>query len=334
VRLRLFLPLVLLIAVFAGWSAFWFYAAREAERQLDGFIASQARAGTTIGCAERTIGGYPFRLELRCGATALTVRDAEGTLEAGAAGLAAVVQLPNPNHLIWELASPVTLDLPDGTRLTASFTALRSSVHLQDNTFARSSLQIEQPSLVVTRADTDDALGAIQGRLLDVFVRRPEDKPAGTVDMLAKLVGGQSPLAAGTMGAETGDLELQAELLGAGPLADGVTPDALRAFAAGGGKLDLVLLRATQGDVVAEAKGMLGLNDGGSAEGTVTMTVANMGKLAQALTQQGVQGLYSAIALGRAATLDGKPATSYAVTVDDGRVSVGSLSLGTLPPAF
>src|ERR1700751_6165456 len=65
-RWRLFLmPLLLLVAA-AAWSAFWFYAASQAEVKADAWRAQEAKSGRVYDCARRTVAGFPFRLEMRC----------------------------------------------------------------------------------------------------------------------------------------------------------------------------------------------------------------------------------------------------------------------------
>lgn len=332
-RLRLFLPILLLVLVAVGWSAFWFYAAHEAGRQIDRFIVQQARAGTQITCANRSIGGYPFRLELRCGASSIAAERPDNPFSVSAAGLAAVVQLPNPNLLIFELASPLTVKAPDGTTITAAFKAFRSSVSAEDGAFRRTSVQVEQPALTATAADGTE-VAAVEGQLLDVFVRKAESGAPGAYDLLAKLTDAKSPLSQKAMGGDTATVELQMEATGIDAFAEGVTPDSLRAFSEAGGTLHLVLLRGMQGDVVAEARGDATLDAEGLPNGALDVTVVNTGKLVQALGEKGVTGLYSALALGQSAKLDGKPAQRYALRLDAGRLSVGSVSLARFPSLF
>ena len=63
---RLFLPPILLLIAAVAWSAFWFYAASEAEVKADAWRAQEAKSGRVYDCAKRTVAGFPFRLEIRC----------------------------------------------------------------------------------------------------------------------------------------------------------------------------------------------------------------------------------------------------------------------------
>ena len=59
-------PALIALAVGLGWSAFWLMASQRAQAQLDTFLAKEAADGRVITCSDRRVGGYPFRLELRC----------------------------------------------------------------------------------------------------------------------------------------------------------------------------------------------------------------------------------------------------------------------------
>jgi len=63
----LFAPFLVVVVLAAGWSALWFYAAGRAEADLAAWRESERQAGRTQHCASQSIGGYPFRIEVRCG---------------------------------------------------------------------------------------------------------------------------------------------------------------------------------------------------------------------------------------------------------------------------
>src|ERR1700736_6027471 len=61
----LVLPVLLLVAG-AAWSAFWFFAASQVDVRADAWRAQEAKSGRVYDCAKRSVGGFPFRLEVRC----------------------------------------------------------------------------------------------------------------------------------------------------------------------------------------------------------------------------------------------------------------------------
>ena len=73
------LPLAIVVALGVAWTALWFYAAGEAETRLNDWQAQQAKGGRAFTCASRSVGGYPFRIEV-------TLHGCERGIEGRAAG--------------------------------------------------------------------------------------------------------------------------------------------------------------------------------------------------------------------------------------------------------
>ena len=66
-RTRRYISLLILIAaLFGGWSWLWHYAAGKAEATIDGWRAREAKSGRIYDCGSQAIGGYPFRFEVNC----------------------------------------------------------------------------------------------------------------------------------------------------------------------------------------------------------------------------------------------------------------------------
>ena len=119
---RLFLTPVLLLIAAAAWSAFWFYAASEAEVKADAWRAQEAKSGRVYDCARRTVAGFPFRLEVRCdGATVSLISQTAGQaagerpLTARLGEILVVAQVYDPKLLIAEFRSPATNSDSRGT---------------------------------------------------------------------------------------------------------------------------------------------------------------------------------------------------------------------------
>ena len=56
-----FLPLVLVVVLALGWSAFWFVAAGWAETRLADWREHEANSGRFYNCERQTVGGFPFK---------------------------------------------------------------------------------------------------------------------------------------------------------------------------------------------------------------------------------------------------------------------------------
>src|ERR1700687_3293071 len=133
---RLFLPPVLLLIAAAAWSAFWFYAASEAEVRADAWRAQEAKSGRVYDCARRTVAGFPFRLEVRCdGATVSLISQTAGQaagerpLTARLGEILVVAQVYDSKLLIAEFRSPATISDSRGTSsMLVNWSKARSSV--------------------------------------------------------------------------------------------------------------------------------------------------------------------------------------------------------------
>ena len=333
-RWPIFLPTLLLLLVAAGWSAFWFIAADRAGTEIDRAIAREAAAGRRAECGDRRIGGYPFRIEVRCTPARITLDSRQGPLVFEAPGFVAVAQLPVPSHLVAEMRSPATLrGAAGGPTISLSFSAAQASVQGSPSTGV-DSLSVELKTPVLERIAGDQVLVGLMANDIAVHTRRAPAGPPGTWDLVARLTGAQVPVIESPFAQAPSMVELQLSLIKAELLAPAPTPERLRAFAAAGGKLHLALLRAEQGEVLAEAKGDVSLDPQGFLVGDATVTVAGMQQFLAKASEAGLGWIWTLLPLGRADKLGERPASTYAVRAAGGAVSVGPLRFGVLPPLF
>src|SRR6476620_1865178 len=68
-------PVVLAVALAILWTGLWYYAASAAEGTIASIRAREAKAGRVFACGKQTIGGFPFRLEVRCAGPNLDLHD-------------------------------------------------------------------------------------------------------------------------------------------------------------------------------------------------------------------------------------------------------------------
>ncbi len=112
-RLGLFVPFGLLVLVAALWTAGVLGPGQggTGDRRLD---RPRGRRRRTWTCADRAIGGYPFRLELRCAA----LRFARSDVAFSVGPVVAVAQVYQPRHVILEAkrAVPRRAGRPDRRR--------------------------------------------------------------------------------------------------------------------------------------------------------------------------------------------------------------------------
>ena len=70
-------PLIFVLVLAVAWSGLWFYASGEAETRINAWQAQQAAAGRTFACGNQAVGGFPFRIEVRCTKVSVELKDAK-----------------------------------------------------------------------------------------------------------------------------------------------------------------------------------------------------------------------------------------------------------------
>ena len=83
-RLWLFVPFALLVALAVIWTGLWFYAARRRRPRLPAGARAKRSPAASTNAAGRPIGGFPFRIEVRC--TEPSAETAQQGHAGGAAG--------------------------------------------------------------------------------------------------------------------------------------------------------------------------------------------------------------------------------------------------------
>lgn len=333
-RWRLFAPTVLLVLAAIGWSIFWFWAAARAGEAVDVWLAREAKLGRVYGCGERETTGYPFRIEVECRQVGVRLAAEGGEIVATAPRFVALAQVYDPKRLIGELEGPVSATLPDGRRADLSFADARASAKVEGRTLERASLAMTSPRLVVG-ADEIGTAAALQAHL-----RRAPDQADGTYDLAVTLDTSVSPFfELLPVGAGPVLAELQLRASGLEDLRPGSLDERLRRFAEAGGRARVDLLKISRGDVAAEARGEAELDGQGRANGKFDVTARGIDELVRTFAGDGDGGLSSLMGagaklLGKPAELDGRPATTYRVKLDKGRVLLGPFRLTRLPPAF
>ena len=332
---RIFGPALLLIAAAAAWSGFWFYAAAKAEEAVDVFLKREAARGRVYACGERAMRGYPFRIELDCGNVTARLPGEGGETLASAPRFVALAQVYDPMRLIGELTGPVAITAADGTRADLSFSLAQASAHIDGRRMDRGSLAVAAPRLLVDQQEVAAA------KAFEAHLRRTPDGQAGAWDLAASVDGADSPyLALLPAGEGPVAAELQIEARGVGELEPGPLSERLRAFAANGGEVKVAVARLTRGDLAAQAKGDLALDPQGRMDGRLDVTARGIDEIVRSLTGgeegDGVSALFGlgAKMLGKPAELDGRPASTYRVKFDKGRVTLGPIKLTRIPPAF
>lgn len=255
--------------VVGGWTGGWFYLRGEAATAMDRTLADLARRGVTATCPERSIAGWPFRLEITCEKPTVTFADGSSATAARFAAIAVVDDI----HLVrFAAAAPVEAVAADGSRLDASFERLVASL--------RHDLagHVERLSIAADGLDARlDAAGVPAGRLTAKtaeFHARPVAGAPENLDLAASLAGAEAQAGGGALMPSAADLAVVAVLRQAALL--GGSPDRLRAWSAAGGEIGVSEAVLAVGDTRIEASGSARLDTDGRPLADVTASATGL----------------------------------------------------------
>ena len=341
-RFWLYAPFVLLALLAAGWSGIWGFARSKVDQELDAGIAREANAGRSWTCRERSVGGYPFRIEVRCASLSLTSSRWGDEVKVDAGPAVAVAQIWTPGHIILQMTGPMQASLPQGRKGTLDWKDLAASLHLSGLAFERFSLVLGEPVLTVTEPGQDAAetwrASAAEAHLRPNPQRFASD---GTVDLAVNAKGGVLPVLEVLIGnGQLADLDLQTSLSRALSFRRGFNPDALEAWRTAGGLLDVTKLVLVKGPTRLEASGQLTLDEAHRPASKVVAAVAGVDRIA-GIKVGGLTAGLGALLGGR--TGDGGQSNTAAglsplppLVLREGRVFLGPLRLPLqpLPPLY
>ena len=110
--LRYTILLFSVLALIAGWTAFWKFAAGKAEVAIDGWREREAKAGRIYSCGSESVAGYPFRIEVNCDRPSALFHSSQPPIEVKTDGLMVAAQVYQPGLLISEFHGPLTAGEP------------------------------------------------------------------------------------------------------------------------------------------------------------------------------------------------------------------------------
>jgi hypothetical protein len=280
------MPVLVLVAAIA-WSAFWFYAASQVDETVDAWRAREAKSGRVYDCAKRSVGGFPFRFEVRCsGASVALAAQTAGVSQtpvtARLGDILVVAQVYDPKLLIAEFAAPATISAPDQLSLTVNWSKARSSIVGLPATPQRAAIVFDDPAIDRVNASVQTPLARAQHVELHARLADGSAQDHPVIETALQIAGGSlqelHPLLA-----QPFDAEVRTLLTGLKDFSPKPWPERFREIQAAGGHVDIVQSRIAQGDLIAAAAGTLSLNAGGRIDGELQMTVAGIEKVIPAL---------------------------------------------------
>jgi hypothetical protein len=324
-RFWLYTPFVLLLLLAIAWSIAWFVIRNRTAEALDGWIAAEARAGRQWTCADRTIAGYPFRIEVICNALDLK----RGAVTASFGRTEAVAQVYQPRRIITEVAGP--LKVTDGTvTVQGSWDLLQASINTSARGLQRLSLAANAPKVAVTGLGGGEIAGS--GKRLELHVRpNPSRAAERAADVAASVTEARIPLLDAFIGgAEPANLNADVTVTQADGFKGGTIAEELELWRKAGGTLNVLMLSATKGSRQIETKGELRLDEQHRPAGQITVAAAGLDGLLGNLTGGRVGGNLLGMLLGQgpragAAQPNAKPqlASLPPLRLENGFVAMG-----------
>ncbi|MSO67079.1 MAG: DUF2125 domain-containing protein [Pseudolabrys sp.] len=365
-RNRRYISLVILVAaLFGGWSWLWSYASGKAEATIDGWRAREAKAGRIYTCGSQTISGYPFRIEVNCNRASALFRSNQPPVEIKSRGILIAAQIYQPTLLISEFHGPLTIADPgQPPNIVVNWKLAQSSVRGTPAAPERVSLVFDKP--VVDRMSGGSQQHLLVAKHIEIHGRMVEGSAANkpVIEIALQLEQASAPFIH-PAAEKPVDADIVAVLRGLNDFSPKPWPARFREIQAAGGRIDITQARMQQGESIAVGGGSLSLNANGRLDGQLRVTVAGvesflnsigaqqmvqaspgMDKLAGALDrlapglgnvarqQAGANISLGINLLGQQTTLEGKQAVSLPLRFDDGAIFLGPIRIGNAPALF
>ena len=280
---------VLVVVLAAAWTGFWFFAASKVDENVDAWRAREAAAGRIYDCADRSVAGFPFRLEVRCSGVSVALLSQTAGQAATQAPITAklgeilvVAQIYSPKLLIAEFKAPAILSQNGQPAMAVNWTLGRSSVVGLPGTPESADLEFDNASVDRIAGSVQSA--TVRVKHIELHGRAAEgstpDKPI--LESALQLTGG-SILDVHPLLETPFDADIRTRLSGLTDVSPKPWPQRFRELQAAGGRVEIVQSRVQQGEMVSLATGSLGLTAAGNLDGELQMTVAGLEKLIPAL---------------------------------------------------
>lgn len=327
-RFWLYTPFVLLAVLAVGWTVAWFVIRDRTAKAVDTALAREAAAGRQWTCPDRTIAGFPFRIEISCASLAL----AQGSSTLSLGPVLAVAQIYQPRHVIVQAAGP--LQATDGqVTVSGDWDQLRASFRAASDGLQRISLVTQGPRVTVAGAGPD--ISARAG-LVEAHLRPDPRQPAAEAayDVAIEAKGAAVPLLDGLTGsAEPADLALDAMVTQGPALRSRTAIEGLERWRLAGGRFVIESLTAAKGVQRLKGQGELMLDEAHRPAGRIQIAAANLDRLTAAFGGNGAASAILGALTGRAANAEagGKPNEPTLRPLPPIRLDKGRVSFGPLP---
>ncbi len=320
----IFLLSVILILI-AGWSAGWFYVAEKVETVISDTKTRLADRGRDFQCTNQAINGYPFRISLNCDEVLYADEFTGVIFEAGE--LKSAAQAYQPNKAVVELKPPANLTLPNGDQFNTSWNSMRTSLRAGLSGPENLSLHGKQITFIPAKNPNHTMLV----KDMQLHGRQIGDN---NVNLAIKLIETRS------QNTLWPSFDLSTTLLLEDSYKDIVNRTSiLRVAKTKGlkGQIEHFQYSPKEGGML-EVSGPARVSKQGLLSGNFDVTVRDLPKLLTALSKSFPQERQKFADASNAVSLlskeTGKNEITLPITIRDGRISIGIIPLGKLPPLY
>ena len=327
-RLGLYLPFAILALFAALWSGVWAFGARRVGDVMDGFVAREATRGRDWICPERSITGFPFRLQLHCAKPQVIEKGPNGLMRAATlGGLTLHGRITSPGHYIALLDAPFTMRIDTDREVTLNWKSARASFRGGAAGFSELSVEVIQPLVKLGLGESPDQ--RVNAKDFSLHLRRSPGENPGS-DLLLRIGEISHPFVDRFVGgAEPMTLELQSTAPGL--LLDPTRriEESLDAWRLARGQARVILAKATKGQALVDVSGVLGLDAERRLEGNLQGRARGVDQVLNGVTRR--MGLEMGGLLGRLGGTQGMP---IALVFENGRMRFGPFPLAQLAPLY
>jgi hypothetical protein len=320
--------LSLLTVLGAAWTLGWLYLARQTDAAITEAMAREAERGHALSCESRRTSGFPFRMVVRCDKAKLEIARPDGTVTFSLPSLSGFARIGDPRRIIIKAQGPLSVETPGQQAMQIAWRSLRTSILPMATGTAQKDMVIEAPSL--RPRDGQSKIIAAADRL-EIETRPDTGRPAedDAIEVAATLTGLVSPIADWVAGnANPADVATVLSVSRASALErreeEPATP-LLELWRLAGGRLRVVQASAAKGTLKASLSGEIALDDARRVSGRLDISL------------DGADALVSRLGLPVAAVgllKLGGGSLRLPVTMANGRVAVGPITVGRLVPLY
>jgi hypothetical protein len=327
-RRGLYWPYAVFGLICAGWTGFWFFSAHMAGKIADGFITRESERGRIWVCPERSVGGYPFRIEISCRKPQLILKGTTGLEKEGSlAGLSLNARLLSPGHFIAVLAPPFIARQGGAGEMEISWKSARASLRAGTQSITEASVEFVEPNISAGAGDKQD-IKAI-AKMIELHMRRTPGEVAGT-DLVARVDDLTfAPLDRLTGTPEPIRVEIQVTAPGLIPEPKARFQDILEQWRLTQHKARVVVLKAVKGQADIDLSGTMALDGEHRLEGNLQGRAKGIEALTGRFTRR--NGIDIGGLLGKIGGGQGLP---VALTLQNGVMRFGPFPLTELQPLY